>query len=115
MSSRLFSSVMSATSAATGRPPLLPMSAWISGRIVMSMNSYASSLFAARSGTTHRLPDEPRLSWLSGNGKTPKSKVEISSTKRPYHQLPETKIGAVPLMKDTPASSALMPVTSGEK
>src|SRR5690606_5632558 len=112
ISSALFSSVMSAGSAATGRPPLLPMMAWISGRMVMSMNSYASSLFSAFSGTTQRLPDEPSDRSAPGKAVMVQSKPVASATKRPYHQEPDTKMGEVPLMNDTPASSALTEETS---
>src|SRR5664279_2492097 len=108
----LEATVMADVVAATGTPPLLPMSAWIAGLIVMWMNLYARSLFWAFSGTTHMLPAEPGDIVVDGNRNVPHLKDLASVVNRLYHQLPEKKIGYLPLMKLVPASSALAPVTS---
>src|SRR5471030_1852579 len=89
ISSLLLATVMSEAVAATGTPPLLPMRAWFSGRIVMSMNLYARSLFLAFSGTTHMLPAEPGDILAPGNRNVPHLNVLTSVVKRLYHQLPE--------------------------
>ena len=60
------------------------------------------------------LPADPGESSASGNRNVPHSKSVISFTNRPYHQLPEKKIGYSPLMKPTPASSAFRPLESVE-
>src|ERR1035441_9883449 len=71
ISALLEATVMADVAAATGTPPLLPMSAWIAGLIVMSMNLYARSLFWAFVGTTQMLPDEPGDIVACGNRKVP--------------------------------------------
>ena len=80
---------MSAGSAATGTPPLLPMSVWISGRMVMSMNWAASSGFRASTGMTHMLPADPGARSAPGNRNAPNSKPSTSVVNRFCHQLPE--------------------------
>ena len=45
----------------------------------------------------------------SGHRNVPQSNF-ASLLKRPYHQLPENRIGLLPWMKETPASSALRPL-----
>src|SRR6476659_1419753 len=72
------------------------------------------SLFFDASGTTQMFPEEPRLSWLPGKVKVPQSKPEISSAKRPNHQLPETIIGHFPPMNPVPMSSAFSDAESCE-
>src|SRR5690625_6579193 len=84
------SSVMSSGSAATGTPPLSPISAWISGRSVMSMNFSANSALLERSGITHIFPAEPGDIPSPGNRKVDQS-YSISFRKRPYHQLPRSE------------------------
>ncbi len=101
-----FASVMALGSAATGRPPLLPIVFWTDLPIVVLMNSSASSLFLECAGTTQMLPLEPRVSWLPGHWKVAQLAF-ISFSNRPYHQLPENSIGNLPCSKATPASSAL--------
>src|SRR5512133_1899043 len=100
-----FASVIVDGSAAIGMPPELPMSVWISGRIVMSMKSYARSLALLFVGTTHRLPDEPGASVLPGNRKVSQSNF-ASAAIRPYHHVPLTSIGYLPAIHAVPMSSA---------
>src|SRR5664280_1696911 len=80
ISNLLLGTVMSEAFAATGTPPLLPIRAWICGRIVMSMNLYARSLFLALVGTTHMLPAEPGDIVAPGNRKVPHLKDLILYT-----------------------------------
>ena len=58
-------------------------------------------------GTTQRLPPEPGVRSEPGHREVSQSNL-ASAWKRPYHQLPENRIGALPWMKETPASSALV-------
>src|ERR1019366_431564 len=84
----LEATVMADVVAATGTPPLLPMSAWIAGLMVMSMNLYARSLFWAFSGTTHMLQDEPGDIVVCGNRKVSHWNLAWVVNWL-YHQLPE--------------------------
>ncbi|MNW63873.1 hypothetical protein D3C74_421090 [compost metagenome] len=77
------------SSAATGTPPRFPSSFCTSGRWVISMKSYASSLFFALDGTTHKLPPDPGCRSLPGNRNWSHSKSAMSLAKGPAHQVPE--------------------------
>lgn len=60
-------------------------------------------------GTTQMLPPEPRVRFEPGHSVVSQSNL-ASVWKRPYHQLPENRIGALPWIQETPASSALVPL-----
>ncbi len=69
-------------------------------------------MFFAFSGTTQRFPPEPGCSLPPGKVKMPHWKPFTSFTNRPYHQLPEIMIGALPPMNSSPMASAFCPAES---